>query len=74
MCKDKSYLGCSSAPPAISRKAIRKLSALNCDIDASQVSNEALSKKKTQTMPIGSVPPKKKNKKADDKLSNDDDV
>ena len=65
VCKDKSYLGCNSTPPPISTKTIRKLSASLYDIEASQVTNLVLNKKKG-VAPIGTVPPKKKNKEVND--------
>jgi len=67
VCKDKRCLGCNSAPQSISTKTIRKLSASLCDIEASQVTDSALNNnKKKGTTPVGTVPPKKNDKEADD--------
>lgn len=35
VCKDKAYLGYIAKPPALSNKAIRKLSSTLCDLNAS---------------------------------------
>jgi len=64
--KDKSCLGCNSTPLPISTKTIRKLSASLCDIEVSQVTDLALNKKKKGASPVGTVPPKKKNKEVND--------
>lgn len=72
-CKVKGCLGCNSAPPSISKKAIRKLSASFYDIDVSQVTNNALSKK-TRKAPVGPIPRKKKNKGVDDEPSKEKDA
>jgi len=63
--KGKSCLGCNSIPLSISTKTIRKLSASLCDIEASQVTNMALNKKKGAAH-VGTVPPRKKNKEVND--------
>jgi hypothetical protein len=63
VCKDKSCLGCNSVPPSIPKKTIRKLSASLCNIEASQVTDVVLNKKKGAA-PIGTVPPKQDNKEA----------
>lgn len=72
-CKVKGCLGCSATPPSISKKAIRKLSSALCDIDASQVSDEVLSKKKDGKAPVGPVSRKKKNKNDIDESNKEED-
>jgi len=67
VCKDKSCLGYNFVPPSILMKTIRKLSASLCDIEASQVTDSALNNnKKKGTTPVGTMPPKKNDKEADD--------
>ena len=46
--------------PSLSTKAIRSISSTLCDIDASQVTDAALSKKKSQVAPVGTGSQKKK--------------
>jgi len=47
--------------PSLSTKAIRSISSTLCDIDASQVTDAALSKKKkSQSAPVGTGSQKKK--------------
>jgi len=58
---DKSCLGCNAKPPSLSTKAIRSISSTLCDLDASQVTDAALSKKKkSQPAPVGAGYQKKK--------------
>ena len=58
--KDKSCLGCNAKPPSLSTKAIRSISSTLCDLDASQVTDAALSKKKkSQPAPVGTGSQKK---------------
>jgi len=51
VCKDKDCLGCSSAPPNLSTKAIRKLGSSLCDLDTLQVTDEVLTKKAKVSAP-----------------------
>ena len=61
ICKDKSCLGYNAKPPSLSTKAIRSISSTLCDLDASQVTDAALSKKKkSQLAPVGVAYQKKK--------------
>nr|TKW37951.1 hypothetical protein SEVIR_1G083000v2 [Setaria viridis] len=45
-CKDKNCIGCSAAPPALSKEIIRNLGELFCKVNASKLSSVALIKKK----------------------------
>lgn len=60
ICKDKTCLGCNAKPPTLSTKTIRKISSTLCDLDAAQITDGALSKrKKGKAAPVGPAPPKK---------------
>lgn len=72
ICKDKSRLGCNSKPPTLSPRSIRKLSSSFCDIDASQVTDEALNKKKRRAAPGGYVPSKQSDKDINDDVDGAD--
>ena len=78
ICKDKSCLGCNAKPPSLSTKAIRSISSTLCDLDASQVTDAALSKKKkSQPAPMGTGSQRKKDassKKDDATSSKNDDT
>jgi len=59
-CKDKSCLGCSATPPAISTSIIRVLGVAFCNINHEDLSNANLNAKPSSTKPVGKKGAKKK--------------
>ncbi|CAD6266675.1 unnamed protein product [Miscanthus lutarioriparius] len=55
-CKNRSCLGCNSAPPSLSTKTIRKIGTEICNIDPAKLTDEELTKKKKMTTPVGRGP------------------
>nr|TKW29201.1 hypothetical protein SEVIR_3G380600v2 [Setaria viridis] len=58
-CKDKNCIGCSAAPPTLSKEIIRNLGESFCKVDASKLTSDALVKKKG-TAPVARKLVKKK--------------
>lgn len=62
-CKDKSYLGCSAAPPAISTSIIQDLGAAFCNINPEDLSETNLNAKPSSSKTVGKKGAKKKTSK-----------
>nr|TKW30157.1 hypothetical protein SEVIR_2G016600v2 [Setaria viridis] len=58
-CKNKNCIGCSAAPPALSRETIRNLGESFCKVEASKLTSDVLVKKKG-TAPVARKLVKKK--------------
>ena len=63
VCKDLNCIGCTSKPPPLTTKAIRKLSSSLCDVDCSLVSDSAL-----RSVKMAGAPNKKKKEARKDNL------